>query len=69
MTRIGEKTNAYGHGFALGRSGFDFESNCLWNAEEPAYEYAIAGWEHGIFEYATCGELDGKMYNFEEMES
>jgi hypothetical protein len=53
--------NAYGHGYALGRSGFAYATNRLWGMGEKAQPYEMAGWEDGATDYACFGELDGLM--------
>ena len=56
-----EFINAYGHGFALGRSGLAYATNRLWGSDEPASVYEEQGWSDGYGDWAMFGELEGLM--------
>ena len=69
MSRIdSERMNAYGHGYALGRSGFDFDTNCLWHEGEKAYPFELYGYNDGLDDYLMFGELDGDMVDLDNIE-
>lgn len=56
-----EFINAYGHGYALGRSGFAYSPNKLWGLDEKASVYEMSGWQDGYGDWAMFGDLDGLM--------